>query len=186
MCPSETQGDPRYKEIGNQCIYYENKTLSQMQAQQNCRDKFREIGAYGKLFEPKTLDKNKAIAEAGQEIIGKWTFIGVDDIGNNETFKYSTGEHFISVQNPPWISNAHPKGTGTYCVAMWLGSSSSNAKWFDGNCESTRPSVCEATTSDQPILQDLKVIADHFLLQSNLAMRNNIELWFNVCNKEQF
>ena len=47
-CPPETQDDPRYKEIGNQCFYYESTRLSQAQAQDNCKDKFRKIGAGGK------------------------------------------------------------------------------------------------------------------------------------------
>ena len=162
-CPPESQDDPRYKEIGDQCFYYENTTLSHRDAQLNCRGKFQEIGAGGKLFEPKTLAKSKAVAEAGQESIGlTWAFIGVDDIGNNETFKYSTGEHFISIQNPTWLSNSYPKGTGTYCVSLYLSSSS---QWFDGPCGSRRMSVCEATfqphLSDHPVLVGLKVFVDH-------------------------
>ena len=162
-CPPETQGDPQYKEIGNQCYYYENTTLSQRDAQENCKEKFREIGAGGKLFEPKTLAKNKAVAEAGQKIIGKtWIHIGVDDIGNNGSFKYSIENHFISIQNPPWYANSYPQGTGTYCVAMLLQTDSNNAKWIDSGCGSRRPSVCEATfqphLSDHPFLVDLKVL----------------------------
>ena len=162
-CPPETQDDPQYKEVGNQCFYYENKTLTHIQAQENCKDKFRKIGAGGKLFEPKTLAKNRAVAEAGQEIIGSslWAYIGVDDIGNNETFRYSTGQHFISIQNPPWWSTSYPKGTGTNCVSMFFHTNSNNAKWHDHGCGSAHISVCEATfqlhLSDQPILEDLKV-----------------------------
>ena len=163
VCPPENQDDPRYKEIGNQCYYYENKTLSQSNAQENCKEKFRNIGAGGKLFEPKTLSKNKAVAEAGQEILkGNWAYIGVDDIGNNETFKYSTGEHFISIQNPPWYSpSTYPQGTGTYCVSMFVHPNSNGAKWHDSGCGTERVSICEATfrphLSDHPILLDLKV-----------------------------
>ena len=163
-CPPERQNDPRYKELGNQCFYFENTTLSHAQAQENCKDKFTDIGAVGKLFEPKTLDKNKAIAEAGQVILGsgKWVYIGVDDIGNNETFKYSTGEHFISIQNPPWYSpSTYPQGTGTYCVSMFVHPNSNGAKWHDSGCGTERVSICEATfrphLSDHPILLDLKV-----------------------------
>ena len=162
-CPPESQDDPRYKEIGDQCYYYENTTLSQRDAQENCKDKFREIGAGGKLFEPKTLSKSKAVAETGQGIIGTtWAFIGVDDIGNNETFKYSTGDHFISIQNPTWLNQHYPRGTGTYCVSLYMASS---AQWFDGDCGSRRKSVCEATfqphLSDHPVLVDLKVLVDY-------------------------
>ena len=121
-CPPEKQNDPRYKEIGNQCFYYENTTLSHTQAQENCKDKFTEIGAEGKLFEPKTLAKNKAIAEAGQKILGLGivAHIGVDDIGNNETFKYSRGGNFLSIQNPPWWSTSYPQSTGAYCVRIYF------------------------------------------------------------------
>ena len=167
VCPPESQDDPRYKEIGNQCYYYENQTLSQSNAQENCKEKFRKIGAGGKLFEPKTLAKNKAVAEAGQEILkGNWAYIGVDDIGSNETFKYSTGEHFISIQNPPWYTSSYPLGTGNYCVSMYINTpSSNNAKWHDSGCGNVRVSICEATfkphLSDHPILLDLKVFLDY-------------------------
>ena len=107
-----------------------------------------KIGVSGKLFEPMSLARNKDVAEAGVEIFGSghWAYIGVDDIGNNETFKYSTGEHIIAIQNPPWWSTDYPKGTGTYCVSMYV----NNAKWFDGSCSSGRFSVCEATFQPQP------------------------------------
>ena len=162
-CPPEKQNDPRYKEIGTQCFYYENTTLSHAQAQENCKDKFTEIGAVGKLFEPKTLDKNKAIAEAGQVILGsgKWVYIGVDDIGNSETFKYSSGESFISIQNPPWWSSSYPKGTGAYCIRTYFTTDSRNGKWVDTGCGGSFLSVCEATfqlhLSDHPFMVDLKV-----------------------------
>ena len=162
-CPPEKENDPRYKEIGNQCFYYENTTLSHAQAQENCKDKFTEIGAVGKLFEPKTLAKNKAIAEAGQVILGsaKWVFIGVDDIGNSETFKYSTGENFISIQNPPWLNTNYPQGTGAYCIRTYFHTNSNNGKWTDVSCGNRYFSVCEATLqlhlSDHPFMVDLKV-----------------------------
>ena len=146
-CPPETQDNPGYKEIGNQCFYFQNTTFSHTQAQENCKDKLRVIGAGGKLFEPKTLAKNKAVAEAGQEFFGsdKWAYIGVDDVGNNKTLKYSTGEHFTSIQNPPWWSSSYPKGTGANCVSLYFHTNGNTAKWFDSDCGSRRLSVCEAT-----------------------------------------
>ena len=49
-CPPETQDDPHYKEVGNQCFYYENKTLSHIQAQENCKDKFKFLSQKSRLF----------------------------------------------------------------------------------------------------------------------------------------
>ena len=169
-CPPETQDNPHYKEVGNQCFYYENKTLTHTEAQENCKDKFRKIGAGGKLFEPKTLAKNKAVAEAGQEVFGsgRWAHIGVDDIGNNETFRYSMGQHFISIQNPRWWSHLYPKGTGTNCVSLYVHTNSNTGKWYDHGCGINYRSVCEATfqlhLSDQPILVDLKVFVFYLLI----------------------
>ena len=176
-CPSESQDDPRYKEIGNQCYYYENKTLSQREAQENCKNRFRDIGAGGKLFEPKTLAKDKAVALAGQEIIGNvWAYIGVHDLGNNGTFKYSTGEHFISIQNLPWLSTAYPRGTAnTHCVTVLVQTNANAGKWIDDGCDRRKPSVCEATMkpqlSDTPFLVDLKVSLDYFLVD---FLRNHL------------
>ena len=169
-CPPESQDDPRYKEIGNQCFYYETTSFSQAKAQENCKDKFRKIGAGGKLFEPKTLAKNKAVAEAGQPTLGNtWVHIGVDNIGNNETFKYSSGEHLISILNPPWYSASYPRGTGSNCVRVYFNINHSNfAKWVDEGCEHSRPSICEATLhlplADLPALVDIKVIVYYWSL----------------------
>ena len=187
-CPPESQDDPRYKEIGNQCFFYEITAFSQAKAQENCRDKFRKIGAGGKLFEPKTLAKNKAVADAGQETIGNsnWVHIGVDDIGNNETFKYSSGEHLISIINPPWWSSSYPKGTGSNCVRVYFNiNSSNNAKWADDGCDRAWPSVCEATLqlplADLPALVDMKVIVDYWsLVQYFLYMTFMHDLIFRM------
>ena len=170
-CPPERQNDPRYKEIGNQCFYYENTTLSHAHAQENCKDKFTEIGAVGKLFEPKTLAKNKAIAEAGHEILGSGigVHIGVDGTGNNETFKYSSGVNFVSIQNPPWWNTNYPRLTGASCVRSYFHTNTNNAKWVDVTCGSRYQSVCEATfqlhLSDHPFMVDLKVFWYYFLAE---------------------
>ena len=169
-CPPERQNDPRYKEVGNQCFYFENTTLSHAQAQENCKDKFTDIGAVGKLFEPKTLAKNKAVSEAGQEILGSvgGVHIGVDDIGNNETFKYSSGGNFLSIENPPWWSSHYPRNTGTYCVRSYFYANSNNGKWVDVACGNRYYSVCEATfqlhLSDHPFMVDLKVLFWYYSL----------------------
>ena len=145
-CPPEAQDDPRYREIGNNCFFFENTTMTHEKAQLSCKEKFRRSGAEGKLFEPKTSAMNKAVADVGLEISpSTWAYIGVDDIESEGTFTYtSTQDSPITIPNPAWYTNHGAKGTSNNCIAMYFNTGSTHAEWHDSSCASKRQSVCEA------------------------------------------
>ena len=145
-CPPEAQDDPRYREIGNSCFFFENTTMTHEKAKLSCKEKFRRSGAEGKLFEPKTSAMSKAVADVGLEVSpGIWAYIGVDDIESEGTFTYtSTQDSPITIQNPQWHTTHGAKGTSNNCIAMYFSTNSYHAGWHDSSCASSRPSVCEA------------------------------------------
>ena len=145
-CPPEAQDDPRYREIGNNCFFFENTTMSHEKAQVSCADKFRSAGLEGKLFEPRTSSMNKAVADVGQEVLpGSWAFIGVDDIESEGSFTYtSTQNSPISIPNPIWYGSYGAKGTSNNCIALLFQSGSAHAEWIDTGCTGSRASVCQA------------------------------------------
>ena len=145
-CPPEAQDDPRYREIENNCFFFENATMNHEKAKENCRNKFKSLGVEGKLFEPKTLTINKAVADVGLEVSSNgWAYIGVDDIDTEGTFTYtSTLDSPITIQNPQWLKNHGAKGTSNNCIALNFHTSSNHAVWHDSACTTNRESVCEA------------------------------------------
>ena len=149
-CPPEAQDDPRYREIGNNCFFFENATMSHQKAQLNCKDKFRSSGVEGKLFEPKTWSFSKAVADVGQEVLPNgWAYIGVDDIESEGTFTYTStlDDSPITIQNPQWLNGYGAKGTTMNCIALYFHTNANHAVWHDSNCASLRRSVCEAKAS---------------------------------------
>ena len=146
-CPPEAQDDPRYREIGNNCFFFENATMNHEKAQENCRNKFKSSGVEGKLFEPKTASINKAVADVGLEVSSSgWAYIGVDDINTEGKFTYtSTLDSAVTIQNPRWLKNYGAKGTSNNCIALYFNTNSNHAVWHDSACTTSRESVCEAT-----------------------------------------
>ena len=122
-CPED---DPNYHLVNNKCYYFEKNELSWEKAKDGCKDKFLPAG---KLFEPKSWEENLMVYNfTKHHIRDTWTnkqknrtyanmflsyWIGVDDFGQDGSFKYSYSGQPISF-NIKWNMQKMENGTFHY------------------------------------------------------------------------
>ena len=130
-CP---EGDG-YVIILERCYYIEKEALNNADAMINCQN--RNGFAYnGRLFEPRDSTTNHQVIESAKMISQSTKFwIGINDLGTEGTFRYTTGGDLVYTN---W-ANGEPNNHGVEdCGETWTGTI-----WNDGKCDHKQPSICE-------------------------------------------
>ena len=132
-CP---EGDG-YVIILESCYYIEKEALNNADAIKNCQT--RNGFAYnGRLFEPRDSTTNHQVIESAKMISQSTKFwIGINDLGTEGTFQYTTGGDLVYTN---W-ANGEPNNAnfdGEDCVETY-----SDATWNDQHCTDQIPSICE-------------------------------------------
>ena len=132
-CP---EGDG-YVIILERCYFIEKESLNNSDAMINCQN--RNGSAYnGRLFEPRDSTTNYQVIESAKMISQSTKFwIGINDLGTEGTFQYTTGGDLAYTN---W-ANGEPNNAnsdGEDCVETY-----SDATWNDQHCTDQIPSICE-------------------------------------------
>jgi len=143
-CPTEKKG---YKIIQKQCYFIETARRKFGDAQDNCKKVF-DNRKEGRVFEPRTTERNDEVLAATVEVAGG-TFnywLGITDENEEGIFQYSSDDHFVKEEllNKSWFNEggaSEPNGgKGQNCVYAFA----RNLKWFDFRCSRSRVySICE-------------------------------------------
>jgi len=143
-CPTEKKG---YKIIQKQCYFIETARRKFGDAQDNCKKVF-DNRKEGRVFEPRTTERNDEVLAATVEVAGG-TFnywLGITDENEEGIFQYSSDDHFVKEEllNKSWFNeggSSEPNGgKGQNCVYAFA----RNLKWFDFRCSRSRVySICE-------------------------------------------
>ena len=127
--------------ISGHCYYLELSRMSYDDAKSNCASKFSNDGM---LFEPITWDVNKLVWEAYKDKLvsgGYAPWIGVNDIGSEPNFKYTSSGASIPF-NPQWFPG-YSNEDGLDCVFIWT--KNDNEKWRVHRCSAQQTSICQKT-----------------------------------------
>jgi len=143
-CPTEKKG---YKIIQKQCYFIETARRKFGDAQDNCKKVF-DNKKEGRVFEPRTTERNDEVLAATVEVAGG-TFnywLGITDENEEGVFQYSSDDNFVKEEllNKSWFNEggaSEPNGgKGQNCVYAFA----RNLKWFDFRCSRSRVySICE-------------------------------------------
>ena len=132
-CP---EGDG-YVIILESCYYIEKEALNNADAIKNCQTR-NGFTYNGRLFEPRDSTTNHQVIESAKMISQSTKFwIGINDLGTEGTFQYTTGGDLVYTN---W-ANGEPNNAnfdGEDCVETY-----SDATWNDQHCTDQIPSICE-------------------------------------------
>ena len=118
-CPTN---NPKYKLVDGKCYYLEKTSLNYQGAINNCKEKFKNDGGNGVLFEPTSVDEfNKVYQETETflhlTITSAW--IGIKKSTNGILVYSRTGQP-VTFQ-PPWYSAHSLSLNNGFCISVHRG-----------------------------------------------------------------
>ena len=137
-CPTD---DSQFDVINNRCVCFETTKLTYDQAIENCKEKLKDYGGGGILYEPNSIAEQKRIVDMAYERWSDsyWTWIGVTDKTTEGQFTYNSNNQPINF-TPNWhVSVGGSRGRRQNCIIMYVDapSGSSYSKWLDDSCTYT-------------------------------------------------
>ena len=141
QCP--TYDDPQFALVDNKCVYFEKISLTYDKAIENCKEKLKEYGGGGILYEPNSIAEQKRIVDMAYERSSSWYWIGVTDKTTEGQFTYNSNNQPINF-TPDWYPGGGSRGQSNNCIMMYVNSLSGSyhSEWYDTDCTSTRRSIC--------------------------------------------
>ena len=144
-CPTN---DFQFKIINNRCVYFEKTSLDYDKAIENCKEKLKDYGGGGILYEPNSIAEQKRIVDMAYEhsFGSNWAWIGVTDKTTEGQFTYNSNNQPINF-TPDWHGSSGSRGRSHNCIMMYVTSPSGSYhseqnKWYDYICTDTRRSIC--------------------------------------------
>ena len=146
-CPTN---DSKYALVDNKCVYFEKTTLTYDQAIENCKEKLKDYGGGGILYEPNSIAEQKRIVDMAYEhFSGYWAWIGVTDKTTEGQFTYNSNNQPINF-TPDWYAGGGSRGQSDNCIMIFVTSPSGSyyrgsptyTKWYDQYCTYTTRSIC--------------------------------------------
>ena len=135
-CPTN---DPKYKLVEGKCFYLKKTSLNYQGAINNCKEKFKNFGGNGILFEPTSANKFKKVYQAAKTFLdlGTWSsWIGIKKSSNGVLVYSRTGQP-VTFQ-PPWYPGHNLSSRDGFCISVWQEKFLSN--YFP---DDKRSSICE-------------------------------------------
>ena len=140
-CPTN---DSKYALVDNKCVYFEKTTLTYDKAIENCKEKLKDYGGGGILYEPNSIAEQKRIVDMAYERgLLCWAWIGVTDKTTEGQFTYNSNNQPINFTLEELIKRPS-RGRRDNCIQIFV--HSGNSTWSEETCTSPYSSSCWSIT----------------------------------------